>query len=93
MYTYMATFALSLNGYTNVDQDIVISKPYNTNAQINDYYDWYITYNSFIAPLYPAFVNESKFAQYEELQYIMTTALEGPEFEHLCNHSHTLGGN
>ncbi len=92
MYKYVATFALSLNGFTNEDEDINIEKPYNTNAQVNDYYDWYIAYNSFIAPLYPAIVKDNEFEKYEELQYIMISALEGPEFEALCGQSFELRG-
>lgn len=92
MYNYLATFALSLNGYTNVDDDIKVNTPYNTNAQVNDYFDWYIAYNSFIAPLYPTFVDENDFTKYEELQYLMITALEDPQFEIICGESRTLGG-
>jgi len=92
MYNYIVTFALSLNGYTNVDEDIKVNTPYNTNAQVNDYYDWYVAYNSFIAPLYPTFVNENEFTKYEKLQYLMITAMEDPQFEMICGENRTLGG-
>lgn len=92
MYTYMAEFTLSLNGFTNTDEDINISKPYNSNAQLNDYFDWYMAYNSFIAPLYPTLIDESEFTKYEELQYIMLTALEDPQFEIVCGKESSLGG-
>ena len=92
-YEYIATFALSLNGFTNTDEDVPLEQPYNTNAQVNDYYDWYMAYNSFIAPLYPVYINDSNYPQFEYLQYIMISALQGPEFEQLCGQSLELGGN
>ena len=101
-------------------------------------FDWYIAYNSFVAPLYPiacpvyqayeaeaqvkyneisstithdtseeadeilakarAAYNEylktyeTDFKKYEDLQYIIITALQGPEFNQLCGESKTLGG-
>lgn len=94
IYNYVATFALSLNGFNNKDEDINIKEPYNTNAQVNNYYDWFMAYNSFIAPLYPTFisVSEDNLIQFEELQYIMLTAMESPEFQTLCGESLSLGG-
>lgn len=92
MYTYMAVFALSVNGFTNTDEDINISKLYNSNAQLDDYFDWYMAYNSFIAPLYPTLIGENEFEYYEELQNIMLTALQDPQFEMVCGEESSLGG-
>lgn len=96
MYKYLSTYALSLNGFTNEDPDFPVEKPYNENAQLNDYYDWYIAYNSFIAPLYPTFVDENSFAKYEDLQILMVSVFNDPGFEeymeHICGQSRSLGG-
>lgn len=92
-YNYIATFALSLNGFKNTDEDIPLEQPYNSNAQVKDYYDWYMAYNSFIAPLYPIYINDANYADFEYLQYIMISALQGPEFEALCGEGLGLGGN
>ncbi|MBQ7030867.1 MAG: hypothetical protein IJN13_00650 [Bacilli bacterium] len=92
-YNYIATFALTLNGFKNTDEDIKIEQPYSTNAQVKDYYDWYMAYNSFIAPLYPLYINDTNYPEFEYLQYVMITALQGPEFEMICGESLGLGGN
>lgn len=92
MCTFMTVFALSVNGYTNTDEDINISKIYNSNAQLDDYFDWYMAYNSFIAPLYPTLIDENEFEYYEELQNIMLTALQDPQFEMVCGEEKSLGG-
>lgn len=92
-YNYIATFALTLNGFKNTDEDIKIEQPYSTNAQVKDYYDWYMAYNSFIAPLYPLYINDTNYPEFEYLQYVMITALQGPEFEMICGKSLGLGGN
>lgn len=92
MYKLLNIFATSLNGFTNEEDTLTTDGDFNKNAQINDYYDWYMIYNSFIAPLYPTFVEENEFTKYEELQGLMISALQGPEFERLCGQSRTLGG-
>lgn len=90
MYNYLAEFTLSLNGFTNTDEDISVEKPYNTNAQVSDALDWYMAYNSAIAPLYPILVDENDFAKYENLQKTMLTALYNINCEK--GQSLTLGG-
>jgi len=96
MYNYVATFALSVNGFTNIDPDVNVSEPYNQDAQVNDFFDWYMAYDSFIKPLYPIFVDETNFAKWEELQIIMESVFHNPEIEaymyEICGQSHTLGG-
>ena len=92
-YNYIATFALTLNGFKNTDEDIKIEQPYSTNAQVKDYYDWYMAYNSFIAPLYPIYISDANYPEFEYLQYVMISALQGPEFEMICGESLGLGGN
>lgn len=90
MYNYLAEFTLSLNGFTNTDEDISVEKPYNTNAQVSDALDWYMAYNSAIAPLYPILVDENDFTKYENLQKTMLTALYNINCEK--GQSLTLGG-
>jgi len=92
MYGFIKIFATSLNGFTNEKDALTNSKDLNKAAQINDYMDWYVAYNSFVAPLYPTFVDENEFKKYEDLQLLMISALESPEFEQICGESRTLGG-
>ena len=45
MTDYIKTFATSLNGFTND------ARYTNEDAKVNDYFDWYMAYNSFVGPL------------------------------------------
>lgn len=93
MYDYINIFATSLNGFTNEKNALTDDAEFNKKAQVNDYFDWYIIYDLFIKPLYPAFSDEASFAKFEELQILMETALQGPEFQAICGQSRTLGVN
>ncbi len=93
VYNYINIFATSLNGYTNEPSALTDDEEFNNDAILNDYFDWYIGYNSFVAPLYPVFVSEEYLYSWENLQYLMTTALEGPEFKNICGEALTLGGD
>lgn len=84
LYNFLQIFANTLNGFKNEDTELTDDKTFNSSATVDDYYDWYMAYNSFIAPLIPAFVNDTNFEQYEELQNKMISALSGPEFEQIC---------
>lgn len=100
MYNYLNIFATSLNGFTNDSDALNNNNLVNEKAQVADYYDWYIIYNSFIAPMYPTFVpertNEANeeveklINAYEELQVLLISGLQGPEFEILCGQSRNL---
>ena len=96
MYNYVATFALSVNGFTNIDPDVEVTEPYNEDAQVKDFYDWYMAYDSFIKPLFPIFVDETNFTKWEELQIIMESVFHSPEVEaymyEICGQGHVLGG-
>jgi len=93
MYNYLNIFAASLNGFTNEESALNGKNEINMKAQVTDYNDWYITYNSFIAPMYPTFVPsagstpdpdiDNLIKAYEELQYLMFSALEGPELKNI----------
>lgn len=136
MYNFINIFATSLNGFTNEPSLLTADEEFNKDAQLNDYYDWYMAYNSFIAPLYPinfptypdapaavpnipeGATDDEKTAAWleleakwqnvakenreitlrindlENLQNLMLTALEGPEFEMICGQGRKLeGGN
>ncbi len=93
MYDYINIFATSLNGFTNEKNALTDDAEFNKKAQVNDYFDWYIIYDLFIKPLYPAFSDEASFAKFEELQILMETALQGPEFQAICGQSRTLEVN
>lgn len=92
MYDFVNIFATSLNGFTNEESALTDNEEFNESAQINDYRDWYMAYTSFIAPLYPTFSTDETFSDFEELQILMESGLNGPEFEQLCGKTLTLGG-
>ncbi len=56
MYDFISIFAHTLNGFKN-EVELTDSEALNENAIVKDYYDWYMAYCSFIAPLYPTFNN------------------------------------
>jgi len=97
MYNYLNIFATSLNGFTNEEGALNNKNEINAKAQVMDYYDWYTIYNSFVAPMYPTFVPtptgdlnseiDKLVVSYEELQYLMITALESPEINNLRGES------
>lgn len=55
LFNFISIFALSFGGYSNEDLEKVITtdEKFNQDAMVIDYVDWFIAYNSFIAPLYP----------------------------------------
>ncbi len=55
LFNFVSIFALSFGGYSNEDLEKVITtdEKFNQDAMVIDYVDWFVAYNSFIAPLYP----------------------------------------
>ena len=51
MISYINIFATSVNGFTNDETALTDNKEFNENAKVNDYFDWYMAYNSFVGPL------------------------------------------
>lgn len=96
MLSHVEIFATSLNGFTNRDDLLTSDTTFNENAQVNDYYNYFIAYNSFIAPLYPVMaptsVESADFQKYYDLQLTMLSAFEAPEFKDICGSSLKLGG-
>jgi len=53
LYKYLRIFATSLNGFKNDKSVLTDNELFNDYAIVEDYYDWYIAYESFIKPLAP----------------------------------------
>ena len=52
---FIGIFATSVNGFTNEPSRLTDNQEFNESAQINDYFDWYMAYNSFVGPLATVF--------------------------------------
>ncbi len=52
LFRFFRVFAYSLNGFTNPEY-LTTDKEFNENAILNDYFDYYIAYQSFIKPVIP----------------------------------------
>lgn len=63
------------------------------NAKVNNYFDWFFIVDSFITPLTPTFGTNEKYQHIDELEIIIETALQAPEFDAFCGRSRTLGVN
>jgi len=88
-YNYIATFALSLNGFTNTSDEINY-KNAGENAVVDDYRNWFTAYNYVVKPTFPIVASEQNFEKWHRLQNVAETALEGPEFAQICETQKTL---
>ncbi len=52
LFNFLNIFA-HRNGINNNEEVLTSDKEFNEDADLDDYYNWFMAYNSFIAPLYP----------------------------------------
>lgn len=89
MTQYISIYATSLNGFTNEPATLTDDQEFNENAQVNDYFDWYMSYCSFVGPLgdvlmYPRELQDVDLFYAEEI-YHDTILLEDCTEEALAN--------
>ncbi len=82
LFNFINIFALSFAGYSNVDLEKVLTndKDYNEDAIVIDYIDWFVAYNSFIAPLYPL---NTPIIPEEPVKPVITNGLSQTEIDRL----------
>lgn len=73
-----------------------VTREFYDAATVNNVFDWWMAYNSFIKPLYSTYFPydyyDERVRRWEDLQCIMQSGMEDPKFDEVCGNSLTLGG-
>ncbi len=95
MFTFLSIFTYNLfNNNHSESIPFTDDEEFNEAATVTNLYDWWIAKNSFVTPLYSTYCpydfEDERFTRWWDLEGVMLSAEEDPQFSYLCGPQRNL---